>query len=133
LSSGLRIGLGLLLLIVPGLIMAVRYTLTDEVAVLEAAPSVRRVLERSEQLVRGHAWGIVLVALVGYAALFATAFVAAILGELTKSWVILSAVDCVDDLAQRILSVMFVVVYFGLARPPLAEPHVVLMSPPSIT
>ena len=49
---GLLVGLGIVALIVPGLVLAVRYSLIDEVVVLEGA-GARVARQRSSQLTRG--------------------------------------------------------------------------------
>jgi len=56
-KAGLRVIGGLLLLVVPGLILMVRYTFVQPVVVLERTAG-RDALERSKQLGSGHGWRI---------------------------------------------------------------------------
>lgn len=57
LLTGLGVGLGLLLLVVPGIVFAVRWSLAVPVVMLEHA-SPRAAMRRSRELVRGHGWAV---------------------------------------------------------------------------
>ena len=57
LLAGLGIGVGLLILIVPGVVLAVRWSLVVPVVILEEA-STRAAFGRSSELVRGHGWAV---------------------------------------------------------------------------
>jgi hypothetical protein len=57
LLTGLGVGLGCLLLLVPGIVLAVRWSLAVPVVMLEhSAP--RAAMRRSRELVRGHGWSV---------------------------------------------------------------------------
>jgi len=80
LSAGLRTLGALLLLIIPGLVLMVRYAFVQPVVVLERT-SGRDALKRSKELASGHGWrifgGIVLFQLVLYVVGFCIGFVGA--------------------------------------------------------
>jgi hypothetical protein len=114
--AGLRIVIFLILLVIPGIVVGVRLSLTDEIAVLEDARSVGSILRRSEDLVRGHGWGIFGVALVGFGATFVTGFMGGMVTGFIKSWLASTVADCVNVLAHGLFSVMFLVTYLGLTR-----------------
>jgi hypothetical protein len=67
--AGLAILGGTLLLVVPGLIVATYLAVTDAIVAIEGAARPK-VLTRSRELVRGHAWPVFGVLLVTYAATF---------------------------------------------------------------
>src|SRR5205807_5501770 len=57
LLTGLGVALGALLLLVPGIVLAVRWSLVVPVVMLEKE-SARAAMRRSTQLVRGHGWSV---------------------------------------------------------------------------
>lgn len=57
LLSGIGVGLGLLLLVVPGLILFTRWSLAVPAVMIEGR-SPREALRRSAELVRGHGWAV---------------------------------------------------------------------------
>jgi hypothetical protein len=63
LLSGIGIALGLLLLVVPGLVLATRWAVAVPVAMLEDA-SARVALKRSREIVRGNEWRVLRVVIV---------------------------------------------------------------------
>jgi hypothetical protein len=60
LGMSVRIGLGILLLIVPGIVLSIRWALTVPVAVLEHR-GLRESLARSSELTKGHRWRVFLI------------------------------------------------------------------------
>jgi hypothetical protein len=60
LNVGVRVMLGILLLIVPGILLALRYSVAIPVAVLEEA-GISDSLSRSATLTKGHRWRILLI------------------------------------------------------------------------
>lgn len=60
LNVGVRVGLGILLLIIPGIMIAVRYALAIPAALLEDR-TVSEALPRSSDLTQGHRWRIFLI------------------------------------------------------------------------
>jgi hypothetical protein len=57
LLTGVGVGLGCLLLLVPGIVLAVRWSLAVPVVMLEHA-SPRTAMRRSRELVDGHGWSV---------------------------------------------------------------------------
>jgi hypothetical protein len=55
--TGLAVGVGVLLLVVPGLVILTRWSLLVPVIVIEGRP-LREAFEHSARLVRGHGWTV---------------------------------------------------------------------------
>jgi hypothetical protein len=115
-SAGLRIVVGFFLLVIPGLVLTVRYALTDEVAALEHARSAKRTLGRSQDLVQGYAWRIVAVGFVAFLPVIAVSVADGFVTALNGSWIVAALADCVNDVAYRFLLVQMLVIYLALAR-----------------
>lgn len=114
LVSGLMIGLWSLLLIVPGLIWAVRYSVTDPVASLEPPGKVNGVLRRSSELVKGYGLKVFGVGILALLVVFATQFVGGIVSALVEFWPVTAAMDCIYDVVYRLLTAVMLLVYLGV-------------------
>jgi hypothetical protein len=113
--AGIGIGIGFLLLIVPGLILLTFWSVVAPVTVIER-PGVFTAFSRSWQLVRGHAWPvfgtIVLVFLLVIAAAIVAALIGAALGDVGRailSWLF-------DALTQPVAALTASVLYFTLLK-----------------
>jgi len=91
--AALGIGIGLVLLIVPGLVLLTLWSVVAPVAVIER-PGVFSAFGRSRELVRGYGWPvfgtIVLVFLLVIAASIVAALIGLVLGEVGRaimSWI----------------------------------------------
>jgi hypothetical protein len=121
--AGLGIGIGFLLLIVPGLFLLTIWAVVAPVTVLER-PGILEAFRRSRELVRGHGWRVfgtlVLVFLILITAGVAAGVIGASLGggdvgEAAVGWLL-------NALVQPLAAVTAVVLYFAL-RPPREEPQ----------
>jgi hypothetical protein len=110
--------LGLILLIVPGVVLAVRYALIDPVVVLEGE-GVHACRVRSAQLVKGRGWQIVLVWLITTLLFVGWIITAGVLAEslspLASFWGCV-ATDCVGDLANVLIIVWMFLYYWEAIR-----------------
>jgi len=113
--GALGIGIGFLLLIVPGLILLTLWSVVAPVTVIER-PGVFRAFGRSRELVRGYGWPvfgtIVLVFLLVLAASIAAALIGLALGDLGRailSWIF-------NALTQPVAALTASVLYFTLLR-----------------
>jgi hypothetical protein len=124
--AGLWIMLGLILLVVPGIVLMVRYAFIDAVVVLEGAggDSARR---RSAELTRGFRWQIFLAGL-----LFLVTFVPlgfAIRVPYEQFFPALNtmatdvAADCVLDMAYAIVQIVIFLYYWQATEPAGVEPE----------
>jgi hypothetical protein len=114
LIAGLLITLGLVALVVPGIILAVRYFLLDCAVVLEdAAPAVSRA--RSAALTAGRRWTIFGTAVLFFLALVALGFVLSTGLELTvlaDNVLANAVVDCIFDVAFAVLTIVSFLYYW---------------------
>jgi hypothetical protein len=113
--GGLGIGIGFLLLIVPGLILLTFWSVVAPVTVIEQ-PGVFRAFGRSWELVRGYGWPvfgtIVLVFLLVVAASIVAALIGLALGDVGRailSWIF-------DALTQPVAALTVSVLYFTLLQ-----------------
>jgi hypothetical protein len=113
--AGLGIGIGFLLLIVPGLFLLTFWSVVAPVTVIER-PGVFAAFGRSWALVRGYGWPvfgtIVLVFLLVIAASIAAALIGAVLGDVGRailSWIF-------NALAQPVAALTASVLYFTLLQ-----------------
>jgi hypothetical protein len=113
--GGIGIGIGFLLLIVPGLILLTIWSVVAPVTVIER-PGVFRAFGRSRELVRGYGWPvfgtIVLVFLLVVAASIAAALIGLALGDVGRailSWIF-------DALTQPVAALTASVLYFTLLQ-----------------
>jgi hypothetical protein len=112
--AGIGIGIGFVLLIVPGLFLLTIWSVAGPVTVIEH-PGVFAALGRSRELVRGHGWPvfgtIVLVFLINVAVSAVAAIVAAPLGDAGRdvvNWI-------ASTLTAPLLALTAAVLYFALA------------------
>ena len=113
---------GLLLLVIPGIVIAVRYFFVDCVVVLENADSTRA-RRRSVSLTRGRRWQ-----LFGFMVLFFVAFGALLAGfgcilggfRLTNNFLACVIVDCIGSVVVEILSIGAFLYYWEAAEPEAA-------------
>jgi hypothetical protein len=123
LLAGLGIGIGFVLLIVPGLFLLTIWAVVAPVTVLER-PGIFAAFGRSQELVRGHGWtvlgAIVLVFLIVLCAGIAAAIVGAAIGggdaiEAAVGWLL-------NALVQPLAALVAAVLYFALKpREPAVE------------
>ena len=113
--AGLGIGIGFLLLIVPGLILLTFWAVVAPVTVIER-PGVFSAFGRSRELVRGYGWRvfgtILLVFLLVIAASIAAALIGLVLGDVGRAilgWVF-------DALTQPVAALTTSVLYFTLLQ-----------------
>jgi hypothetical protein len=113
--AGLGIGIGLLLVIFPGLILLTFWAVVAPVTVMER-PGVFRAFDRSWELVRGYGWSvfgtIVLVFLLVIAAGIAAELIGLALGDVGRAilgWIF-------DALAQPVAALTTSVLYFTLLQ-----------------
>lgn len=115
--AGLGIGLGLLLLIVPGLVLLTWWSLIIPVLVLERV-GVRECFGRSRALVRGNGWRVfAVVVLLGLAQAILSGILRSLFSGLAGSF----AGDAIGDLVANTLlgpvsALAVAVVYFELVR-----------------
>ena len=121
LLTGIGIGLACLLLVVPGLVLAVRWSLAVPVVMLEhAAP--RPAMRRSRELVRGHGWSVFRVLLnagivTALLSLLIRALAIALIGGDNRSLATWVGVTFGGALATPYLSHALSVLYYRLAQP----------------
>jgi hypothetical protein len=113
--AGLGIGIGFILIIVPGLILLTFWSVVAPVMVIER-PGVIEAFGRSRELVRGYGWSvfgtIVLVFLLVIAASIAAALIGLALGDVGRailSWIF-------DALTQPVAALTSSVLYFTLLQ-----------------
>jgi len=122
--AGIGIGIGFLLLIVPGLYLLTFWALVAPVTVIER-PGVFEAFGRSTQLVRGHGWAVfgtvVLVFLLVVAASIAAALIGLALGDVggaILSWLFNALTQPVAALTASVLYFTLVQVHRGAETPP---------------
>jgi hypothetical protein len=113
--AGLGIGIGFVLLIVPGLVLLTFWSVAAPVVVIER-PGVLGAFGRSRELVRGYGWPVfgtvVLVFLLVIAASIAAALIGVVLGDVGRavlSWIF-------DALTQPVAALTASVLYFTLLQ-----------------
>ncbi|MEP7119794.1 MAG: hypothetical protein ABJE95_02745 [Byssovorax sp.] len=111
--AGLYICAGLLLLIVPGVIWTVKYSLTDEIAVLEVDRSGDRIMARSAELTQGRWWKIFAVGLLTMILVTAFQLAGGMVSGLVQLWWFTALVDCVTDVSFRFYVAVMLLVYLG--------------------
>ena len=124
LMSGILIGLGLILLVIPGIILIMGFEVVYPLATLENESAVG-VLERSWQLTRGHRWHIfvvLFVLLIGNLVLnFLISIPLGIVGALAVPvWPLAAAVAVLTDIISVIFTVASLVIYLSIieSQPP---------------
>lgn len=113
--AGLGIGIGFVLLIVPGLVLLTFWSVVAPVVVIER-PGVFEAFGRSRELVRGYGWPVfatvVLVFLLVIAASIAAALIGLVLGDVGRAvlnWIF-------DALTQPVAALTASVLYFTLLQ-----------------
>jgi hypothetical protein len=117
---GLGVGIGFILVIIPGLILLVIWSVVAPVTVLER-PGVFAAFSRSRELVRGNGWNVFGVIVSVFVIVFVISIAAGIaasglgsVGRALVQWAVNSAIAPVTALSASVL-------YFALRRT-LAEP-----------
>ena len=120
--AGLGIGLGLLLLIVPGLFLLTIWAVVAPVTVLER-PGVFAAFGRSRELVGGHGWAVFGTLILIFLIVLSAGVIAAVLGAANGGGDIGEAVVgwLLNALVQPVAAVTAAVLYFAL-RPVEPEP-----------
>jgi hypothetical protein len=113
--AGIGIGIGFILLIIPGLILMVIWSVVAPVIVIER-PGVFAAFGRSRELVRGNGWAVFAVIVIVFLAVAVISGVAGIasaglgsVGRALVQWVVNSALAPVTALSASVM-------YFALAR-----------------
>jgi len=122
--AALIIFVGVLAFIIPGLILAARYSLIDEVVVLEGE-GVSSSRARSTQLTRGRRWKIICGGVLGYGMVMLPAVLVSIgleYGELLESpWISAAYSSLINVLSFIVTCVLFV--FYWEARQREASEH----------
>ena len=112
---GIGVGIGFILLIIPGLILLVIWAVVAPVTVVER-PGVFHAFGRSRELVRGNGWNVFAVILIVFLAVAVISSAAGLasdslgsVGRALVQWVVNSALAPVTALSASVL-------YFALAR-----------------
>jgi hypothetical protein len=118
--AGLLIVLGLLALVVPGVVLAVRYALIDQVVVFEGAgATVAR--RRSAELVKGRVWRIVLAAVLCMALylglVVAIGFVVNVVDPEGGFWLLVAS-GCVQDVLGEFVACVLLLFYWEARAKP---------------
>jgi hypothetical protein len=121
--AALGIGLGLVLLIAPGLYLLARWAVIVPTIVLEKR-SAGEAFTRSSELTAGHRWavlGVAVVTLLGTAVIggIARAILGAVLPRFFGAWLGSLVADCI---ATPFIALAFTVMYFQLVRGAEPEP-----------
>ena len=95
LNVGVRVVFGLILLVIPGLYLALRYSLAMPVAVLEQPGSISKSIERSAELTQGHFGRILLI----YVLLVVLTVAASAVWQLPVEWIVRQVRDTTDLVA----------------------------------
>jgi hypothetical protein len=113
--AGIGIGIGLILLIIPGLILLVLWAVVAPVIVIER-PGVFAAFGRSRELVRGNGWAVFAVIVIVFLAVAVISGVAGVassglgsVGRALVQWVVNAALAPVTALSAS-------VIYFALVR-----------------
>lgn len=116
--SGLGIGIGFLLLIVPGLFLLTIWSVVSPVVVLER-PGVLAAFSRSRELVRGQGWTVFGIIVLVFLLIAAVAIAAAVVGSRTGNGGEAVASWLLSALTQPVAALTASVLYFTL----LARQH----------
>jgi Membrane domain of glycerophosphoryl diester phosphodiesterase/Uncharacterised protein family (UPF0259) len=118
--AGVAVGIGFILLIVPGLFLLTRWLLIAPVIVLEGR-SAGESFSRSWELVRGHSWGVFGVIVVTVLLVLVASFVVgvllaallAVLPDFFASWI---GNTVINSLIAPFIALAWTLVYYRLAR-----------------
>jgi len=124
LLAGLLIALGLIALVVPGVVLLVRYALLDAVVVLEGA-GTDKARRRSAELTAGTRWQIFWAGLLFYAGFLLFTYLIYLPVKLVPdSWPVLGlmtigvALDCVLDVTSAIMQIALFLYYWQAVHRP---------------
>jgi hypothetical protein len=116
-KAEITIGLRLLLLVVPGIIAAVRLTFVEQVVALEE-DNRSWPLGRSREIAAGHEWKIfftcIPVVIVGFLSEY---LLFSLMLKLGLSWMVAAFIDSGLALAAQWSTVLFTLMYLGLVSP----------------
>jgi hypothetical protein len=114
LKAEITIGLRMLLLIVPGVIAAVRLFAVEQVVALEPQ-SRSQALARSREIAGGHGWKIFFVSLPAVAVGFLSEYLLfSLMERLGLSWTVAAFIDSGLALASQWSTVLFTLLYLAL-------------------
>jgi len=112
-KAEITIGLRMALLIVPGLIAAVRLCFVEVVVAVEGE-SQTGVLARSREISAGHGWKIFFTCLPAVAMGFVNEWLLfSLMDKLGLSWMLAAAVDCVMAIASQWTTVLLTLMYLA--------------------
>jgi hypothetical protein len=118
--TGLLIVFGLMLLVVPGIVLMVRYAFIDAVVVLERAGG-DKARHRSVELTRGFRWQIFVAGLLFFGTFVPLSFAIRVPYEqffpALNTMATDVAVDCVLDMAYAILQIVIFLYYWQATEP----------------
>ncbi len=124
--AGLLVTLGLILLIIPGVILAVRYALLESAVVLENE-GTNGSRQRSIELTAGIRWQIFGTAMIFYLVFAVISFSVylplELAGELNNMWTA-TAVDCFIDITNGIIQIAMVLYFWHAVRAREDEPAI---------
>jgi|SRR5581483_11903766 len=114
LKAQITVGLSLLLLVVPGVIQAVRLAFVEQVVALE--PDNRSVVfARSREIAAGHGWKILFACIPAVVVNFLSEWLLfSLMEKLGLSWPVAAFVDCGLALAGQWSTVLFTLIYLAL-------------------
>ena len=114
---GIGVAIGTMLLVIPGLILSVVWSVVAPVTVLER-PGIRRAFGRSREIVRGNGWNVFGVILILFVIVFLVSIAVGLIasglgsfGHAAVQWAVNSAIAPVTALSASVL-------YFALTRQP---------------
>jgi hypothetical protein len=123
LLTGALIGVGFVLLLVPGIVLFVRYALLDPVVVLEGA-GTDRARHRSTELTAGRRWQILWAWLLFYTLFLVISYVVYVPLEqfpVLNTMATGVALDCALDVAFAIIHIVMVLYYWDAVQKDFAE------------
>jgi hypothetical protein len=123
LVAGIFIALGLLLFILPGIYLLVRWALLDTAVILETA-GISESRRRSSQLVRGSEFQIIGTAILFFLGLFMLGTVVGVPLEMMNAmnnFFVSAIVDCVMDVAYGVMGIALFLYYWEARQKELAD------------
>jgi hypothetical protein len=116
LKAQITVGLRLLLLVVPGVIAAVRLCFVEQVVALEPQSRLEA-LARSREITKGHGWKIFFAFLPAAAVGFLTEWLLfSLMERLGLSWTVAAFIDSGLALASQWSTVLFTLMYLALVN-----------------
>jgi len=117
--AGFLTGLGLLALVIPGVVLAVRYSLLDTVVVLEEPGIMKNARSRSTDLTSGKRWSIFWAAVlfhIPFAILSFVIYLPLDSVEALNSMPVAVLLDCVLDVAYAVIQIILFLFYWEATR-----------------